>query len=189
MTIMRFALGLLCCSLLTGQTVQAQPAPYTIDAILPLTGPAAFSGQAESKALVAMERVVNDAGGVRGQHIHFDVHDDQGSPQVAVELTNAAIARHAQVILGAGLTASCSAIGALVERTGPVQYCLSPGYTPATGSYNFAIGVSLPNSTRTYLDLHMKSPRLHAVCLRLFKRCDRGLGAAASRQGEVAPVA
>ena len=148
----RFAIGVLCSTLLNGQALRAQPAPYTIEVILPMTGPSAFSGQSESKAVLAMERMVNDAGGVRGQHIHFDVHDDQGSPQVAVELTNAAIASHAPVIIGAGLTASCSAIGALVERTGPVEYCVSPGYTPATGSYCFAVGVSLQNSTRTYLD-------------------------------------
>jgi branched-chain amino acid transport system substrate-binding protein len=152
MRIVRFALGMLCSGLLTGQSLRAQPAPYTIEVILPLTGASAFSGQTESKAFIAMERVVNDAGGVRGQHIHFDLHDDQGSPEVAVELTNAAIAQHAQVILGSGLTANCAAIGALVEHTGPVQYCLSPGFTPATGSYSFAVGVSLQNSTRTYLD-------------------------------------
>jgi branched-chain amino acid transport system substrate-binding protein len=144
--------GALCGALAVWQPLGAQPAPYTIDVILPLTGAVAFSGQAQSRSLIAMERMVNDAGGVRGQHIHFDLHDDQGSPQVAVELTNAAIARHAQVILGSGLTASCAAIGALVEHTGPVQYCLSPGFTPAPGSYCFAIGVSLQNSTRTYLD-------------------------------------
>jgi branched-chain amino acid transport system substrate-binding protein len=150
--LVRFAMGVSCAALVVGQPLGAQPAPYTIDVILPLTGAVAFSGQSQSKALLALERMVNDAGGVRGQHIHFDMHDDQGSPQVAVELTNAAIARHAQVILGSGLTASCAAIGAIVEKTGPVQYCLSPGYTPAPGSYCFAIAVSLQNSTRTYLD-------------------------------------
>lgn len=151
--LVRCAVGALCVAFTVGQPLGAQPAPYTIDVILPLTGAVAFSGQAQSKSFIAMERMVNDAGGVRGQHIHFDLHDDQGSPQVAVELTNAAIARHAQVILGSGLTASCAAIGAIVEKNGPVEYCLSPGYTPAPGSYCFAIGVSLQDSARTYLDL------------------------------------
>jgi branched-chain amino acid transport system substrate-binding protein len=143
----------LCAAFAIGQPLGAQPAPYTLEVILPLTGAVAFSGQSQAKAFAALERMVNDAGGVRGQHIHFDVHDDQGSPQVAVELTNAAIARHAPVILGSGLTASCAAIGAIVDKTGPVEYCLSPGYTPAPGSYAFAIGVSLQDSARTYLDL------------------------------------
>jgi len=129
----------------------AQTAPLSIDVFLPVTGQAAFSGQALSQAAAAFEKYANAHGGVRGQPIHFDISDDQTSPQVALQLTNAAIARHVPVILGSAVVATCASIGAAVAATGPVQFCFSPGYSPPKDSYSFASSITIINATKAIL--------------------------------------
>lgn len=112
--------------------------PLTIDVIVSKTGQGAFLGQEEAQALEVLETVTNHAGGIGGRPIHFAISDSQSSPQVAVQLADAALAHHPSVILGSSLTAECNAIAAIVEKTGPVEFCFSPGIRPASGSYVFA---------------------------------------------------
>jgi ABC-type branched-subunit amino acid transport system substrate-binding protein len=50
---------------------------YTIDVLMPLTGPAAFVGQAQQQAAHVYETIVNRSGGIHGQPLHFEIHDDQ----------------------------------------------------------------------------------------------------------------
>jgi branched-chain amino acid transport system substrate-binding protein len=130
---------------------QAQPAPLNIDAILPLTGGSAYSGLADSQTVAAFEKYVNAHGGVRGQPIHFIVSDDQSNPSVAVQLTNAAVARHVPVIAGSGVTATCAAMGAAAAATGPVTFCMSPGYAPPPNSYAFASTATIVSSAHAQL--------------------------------------
>jgi branched-chain amino acid transport system substrate-binding protein len=146
----------------SGMPAGAQSAPYTFQVILPLTGQAAFSGQAESQSLAAYEKYLNANGGVRGVPIHFDIHDDQTSPQVALQLANAAIAQHVPVLFGSAVVATCASIGAAVAATGPVQFCLSPGYSPAKDSYAFATGTTILALTRTIL-MYAKLRGFHRV--------------------------
>ncbi len=119
----------------------AAAAPYDIPVILSLSGPAAFLGKEQADALRLLENDVNRRGGVRGTPIHFDVADDQTSPQIAVQLANGIIAQHKPVIVGSSVVGTCAAIAALV-KSGPVEYCLSPGVHPEPGSSQFSAGVS-----------------------------------------------
>jgi branched-chain amino acid transport system substrate-binding protein len=119
----------------------AAPTPYRIPVILSLSGPAAFLGKEQAESLRILEDDVNRHGGVAGTLIHFDVADDQTSPQVAVQLANAIVASHAPAILGSSVVATCAAIGAVVKSSA-VEYCLSPGVHPEPGSYQFSSGVS-----------------------------------------------
>jgi len=112
-----------------------------IHVVMPLTGGGSFLGQGEQQSLQLAEKVINGDGGVAGRSIHFVVHDDQSSPQVAVQLTNEVIATHPSVMLGSSLVAMCSAIGPLLQN-GPVEYCFSPGIHPDKGSYSFTSSVS-----------------------------------------------
>jgi branched-chain amino acid transport system substrate-binding protein len=121
--------------------VRAAEAPYDVPVVLPLSGPAAFLGKAQAQSLAALERETNAHGGVRGTPVHFDVVDDQSSPQVAVQLTNAILAKHPPVILGSSVVATCAAMAALLKN-GPVQYCFSPGVHPDPGTFGFSSGVS-----------------------------------------------
>ncbi len=116
--------------------------PYEINAVVSLTGGAAFLGKEEQQALLAVEKVQNARGGIHGRKIRFSIVDDQSSPQIAVQLTNAIIAKNVPVILGSSVVADCAAMAAAVKEHGPVHYCFSPGLHPERNSYSFSSSVS-----------------------------------------------
>ena len=113
--------------------------PIEIQAILSLTGPAAFLGQAEQSGLQLVETQVNSAGGIAGRPLKFIVADDQTNPQVAVQLFNGLTSKNVPLVIGPSLTATCSAVAALA-KDGPLVYCLSPGFHPEKGSWAFSWG-------------------------------------------------
>ena len=160
----RFVCATLAAMLIGGATLpaSAQPVPYTFEVILPMTGQAAFSGQAENQTLAAYEKYVNANGGIRGAQIHFDIKDDQTSPQVALQLTNAIVAQHVPVLFGSAVVATCASIGAAVSATGPVQFCFSPGYSPPKDSYSFATGATIRALTKTIL-MYAKLRGFHRI--------------------------
>ncbi len=115
--------------------------PVTINVVLPLTGGGSFLGQQEQIALQRAEAVISEQGGVQGRPVRFAFHDDQSSPQVAVQITTRLLAAKPNVLMGSGLVAMCNAMAPLVRR-GPVTYCFSPGIYPEPGSFLFSSGVS-----------------------------------------------
>jgi branched-chain amino acid transport system substrate-binding protein len=112
--------------------------PVEVNVILSLTGGAAFLGKAQQQALGLIEANTNKGGGIKGRPLKFAIVDDQSSPQLAVQLANAIIAKKVPIFIGSDLTAPCSAIGPLVEANGPVEYCTSPGINPGPNSYIFS---------------------------------------------------
>jgi branched-chain amino acid transport system substrate-binding protein len=115
--------------------------PYKIDVVVPLTGGASFVGQGQKDTLDALAEYVNKTGGIQGQNLQFVVHDDQTSPQVAVQLTNQALGNKPAVIMGSSLVGMCLAMAPLMKN-GPVHYCLSPAIHPAPGGYTFSSSAS-----------------------------------------------
>ena len=111
--------------------------PYEIDVILPLTGNLAFVGETQQTAIKAVEAYVNKTGGIDGRPVSFAFHDDQGSPETALQLARALIAQNAAVILGPSSPQGCSAIAPLVAQNGPVLYCLANSGHPLNGGYEF----------------------------------------------------
>jgi branched-chain amino acid transport system substrate-binding protein len=129
-------------ALLLALSTGAAPAEtYDINVVLPLTGRTSFLGQSEQKALQILEKVVNREGGIGGQQLRFVFHDDQSSPQTAVQLTSQIVAGRPAVLLGSAQVAMCNAMGPLA-RSGPVMYCLSPGIHPKDGEFIFTSSVS-----------------------------------------------
>jgi branched-chain amino acid transport system substrate-binding protein len=114
---------------------------HDINVILPLTGSGAFLGKAEQQALAQYEKMVNSAGGIHGTPVKFVFHDDQSSPQVAVQLANQVKAANPPVILGSALVALCNAMAPLMKQ-GPLLYCFSPGIQPASGGFVFSSSTS-----------------------------------------------
>jgi branched-chain amino acid transport system substrate-binding protein len=123
---------------------------YELNVILSLTGGASFLGKAEQQALLLAEKSTNDTGGIAGRPLHLVFHDDQSSPQVAVQLASQVVTSHPAVEIGANLVAMCNAMAPLMQ-SGPVMYCLSPGIHPASGSYVFTSGVSTYDLSRALL--------------------------------------
>ena len=120
---------------------------FDIPTVLPLTGDAAFLGQGEQKAFAIEQHLVNQTGGLNGARLRFVFHDDQSSPQTAVQITSRILAQHPNVILGSTLVAMCNAMAPLV-RNGPVMYCLSPGVHPPAGSFVFTGFISTHDLAR-----------------------------------------
>ncbi len=115
--------------------------PYNVDVVIALTGPGALLGQTEQRALQQFESVYAKDKPIGDRTLHFSFHDDQSSPQVAVQLATQIVGQKPAVMLGSTLVASCNAITPLVRR-GPVDYCFSPGIHPARGSFVFSGSVS-----------------------------------------------
>ena len=111
--------------------------PYTIPIVLSLTGGAAFLGTKEAASLHVLEATVNAQGGVRGRPVKFDIADDESNPQVAVQLFSGLIAKNVPFIYGPTLTAVCQAVAPLVDKAGPVTFCLSPTIFPRPNGYMF----------------------------------------------------
>ena len=114
---------------------------FDIPVILSLTGGGSFLGKQEHQALLIEEKLVNETGGIHGAPVHFGFADDQSSPQLAVQLTVAALAANPPVILGSTYVAACNAMAPLV-KSGPVMWCFSAGIHPPADSYVFTSGVS-----------------------------------------------
>ena len=115
--------------------------PYRINVILPLTGSGSFLGLGERQSLQFAQKAVNESGGIGGQPLEFVFHDDQSNPQVAVQLASEIVAAKPAVLLGSSLVAMCRAIQPLM-KSGPVDYCFSPGLHPDRGDYAFTASVS-----------------------------------------------
>ena len=108
-----------------------------IPVIISLTGPASFFGQKEQASLRVLETTVNAAGGIRGRNVKFEFSDDESNPQVAVQLASGLIAKTVPLIFGPVFTATCQAVAPLVDKSGPVAFCLSPAIFPRSNGYMF----------------------------------------------------
>lgn len=131
-----------------GPVASAPAQPYVIPVIVPITGNSNSIGALVGDTLRVFERNANAHGGLRGQPIHFDIHDDNSQLVTAVQLLSTIVAQHPPVILGPTPTQSCKALAALVEKNGPVLYCATPGVNPAAGSFVFCSAMALPQFDR-----------------------------------------
>lgn len=147
----KFAASAIALALVFGGAGSTRAAdPYDINVILPLTGGGAFLGQGHRANLDILAEVVNKSGGIKGRPLHFVYHDDQSSPQVAVQLANEVLAEKPAVILGSSLVAMCAAIAPLMT-SGPVDFCLSPAYHPPAGSFLFSSSASAIDQTKAVI--------------------------------------
>jgi branched-chain amino acid transport system substrate-binding protein len=136
------ALVALCAVVALSAGPASSATPYNIEVILSLTGTYAFVGNADAAGFKVFENLANAHGGLRGQPIHFNVHDDQSSPQTAVQLSQQLVSEHPAVVLGSNGGSLCSAMMP-VFKDGPVQYCLVPSIYPPKDGYVFASQVAL----------------------------------------------
>ena len=127
--------------LAAGVPASARAADYEINVVLPLTGGAAFVGQGQKDTLTALQEQVNKTGGIHGQKLLFVFHDDQTSPQVAVQLATDILGGKPAVVMGSSLVGMCLAMAPLVND-GPVQYCMSPAIHPKAAGYVFSASSS-----------------------------------------------
>ncbi len=135
----KWALGAAFAALLLAAPARA--VDYDIHVVIPTSGGGAFAGKGQQDVLEALTGVINKAGGVNGQNLHFVYHDDQTSPQVAVQLINEILPLKPRIVMGSSLVAMCRAMTAMMKN-GPVLWCLSPGLHPVAGGFAFSSGSS-----------------------------------------------
>jgi branched-chain amino acid transport system substrate-binding protein len=138
-----FQAGRALCALLLaaatfGTVGNAAEDPVVVPVMLPLTGPAAGIGQELQTSLRVLEGSVNSTGGIRSRPLHFNFLDDQGSPQLAVQLMSQLKSEGQTVALGGAFSALCKSMMPLVAKAGPLLYCLSPAVLPPRGSFVFS---------------------------------------------------
>jgi len=119
--------------------------PLELYALVPLTGPLAFLGQGVAASLNAEAVAINAHGGVKGRDVHFTLLDDQGNPQIAVQLLTPLLSKGVPAVLDSGPAATCRATSA-AAKSAAVVYCLSNAYDPAGDSYSFATPMSLEDA-------------------------------------------
>jgi branched-chain amino acid transport system substrate-binding protein len=144
------ALGLAVAAGLGGAPARGADDSFVLDVILPLTGGGAFLGDTQKAIITETEKAINQDGGVHGKSVRFAFHDDQTSPQVAVQLANEAIARHPPVVFGSTISGLCNAMSPLM-RNGPVQWCFSPSIRPAPGGYIFTTQIASRDQQRALM--------------------------------------
>jgi branched-chain amino acid transport system substrate-binding protein len=133
-----------CCALLTSVAI-AQPAslaPYELNAVVPLTGGGAFLGKSFSDTFHAIELTVNASGGINGHPLKIIVSDSQTNGQTDVQLVNGLIAKRVAVFIDGGPSNVCLSSIPLLEKTGPVDYCLTPAIHPSAGSFVFSVSAA-----------------------------------------------
>lgn len=130
----------LCLAAASKAPAQDTKKPYEINVVLGLTGTGAFIAHGQSQAFKAVERYVNQTGGIKGRPIRFNYFDSQSNPRVDIQLTSGILANRPPFVIDGGPGAVCNGAATLYAK-GPVMYCLSPGYYPPRGSYIFGAGI------------------------------------------------
>jgi branched-chain amino acid transport system substrate-binding protein len=120
-----------------------------VPVIISLTGPGALIGAPMRKALEVLAKSINDGGGISGAQLHLTFQDDGSVPQNAVQFVDQAIAAKIPLFLGPSGTATCRATAPLVDKAGPVQYCLSPGGPTPKGGFEFSSGYATLDAYKT----------------------------------------
>ena len=149
-TSMRVAALVLTAAFATAPALAADDS-YDLNVIIPLTGGGAFLGKAENQALGVAASVINKDGGIHGKKLNLVVHDDQSSPQVAVQLMSQVIASHPAVILGSTISQICNAQAPLVKDAGPVMWCFSPSVRTEPGGYEFTSQIDSHDQQRALM--------------------------------------
>jgi branched-chain amino acid transport system substrate-binding protein len=133
---------------LVGATgARAADPPFEFNVLVPVTGGGAFLGKSYEEALTAAEGVVNDTGGIRGRPLKFVISDSQTSGQVGLQIVNSLIAKHVTLFIDGGPSPVCNSSIPLIEKSGPLDYCLSPTISPAPRSYVFSASASTTDLT------------------------------------------
>jgi branched-chain amino acid transport system substrate-binding protein len=154
----------LAAGLATPGTAMAADTPYIVNVITSLTGGAAFLGTKETASLQALVKVVNADDGIKGHPLALNILDDASNPQTAVQLTNQLITAKAPFIFGPTLTATCQAVAPLIDKTGPVEFCLSPTIFPRPNGYQF-MGVPSIDDVQPAVFRYLKSRGLTKIGL------------------------
>jgi branched-chain amino acid transport system substrate-binding protein len=116
-----------------------------------MTGPAAFIGQGQSKTLEIIEQMVNAKGGIQGHPIHFASRTIRAIRRPRCNSRTRSSRKKPALVHGPGADGRMCAAVLPLARTGPVDYCMSPGIEPPAGSYVYSAGMAGPDLAKLYV--------------------------------------
>jgi branched-chain amino acid transport system substrate-binding protein len=156
--------SLAACGSSTTSGSAAAKSPYTIHAILSLTGSEAFLGDGERTALLALQKEVNATGGIDGHPLSFAIEDNQSAPSTSVALASQLLSKVPVLIVGSNASTD-KPVDSLATANGPVIYDLSPGDHPARGSFVYSASNSTTNQILAFVRFaeHKGWKRLAAI--------------------------
>ncbi|HZV51162.1 MAG TPA: ABC transporter substrate-binding protein [Candidatus Dormibacteraeota bacterium] len=143
---------------------RASAAPYRIGVVVSLTGSASQLGIGEANAARLAAREINDRGGAAGHRLDLLVRDDQSRPDQALQQARELLQQHVVALVGPSVVADCNAVMPLVQDSGPIDYCLSPGIQPPNGSYVWSASVATGVFARRMM-MYLKEQGLTRVAL------------------------
>jgi branched-chain amino acid transport system substrate-binding protein len=125
-----------------GGPKEASGSPYTIGVVVSLTGTASQLGIGEKNAAVLAADQITKAGGINGHKLVVDVRDDLTTPAQSLQAARDLLQGKVVALIGPTVVADCNAVIPLVETSGPIQYCLSPGISPKDDTYVWSASVA-----------------------------------------------
>jgi branched-chain amino acid transport system substrate-binding protein len=103
--------GIVAAGLFAPALVRAEAPPLQLGVLTPLTGAGGFDGPRMLRAIQAVGKEVNEAGGVKGRQLTFVVEDDQTNPEGAVRAARKLIdVDKVPVIMGTWASAVTAAV-------------------------------------------------------------------------------
>jgi branched-chain amino acid transport system substrate-binding protein len=101
-----------------------------IGVILTKTGPSAWLGESEEKAIRLYVDQLNSIGGINGRIIELIVVDDEGKPEVASRVAERLVRDGVVAIIGPSLTPTSLAVEQIIARERVPMISMSGGYQP-----------------------------------------------------------
>lgn len=106
---------------------------YTLGMVVARTGPASQLGVGEINGARLAVSQINSHGGINGHKLTLSVADDATNPSQTIQKVRQ-LSGSVAALIGPSVVADCKAAIPLV-KSGPVDYCLSPGIQPQAGSW------------------------------------------------------
>jgi branched-chain amino acid transport system substrate-binding protein len=109
-------------------TLFAQPKPYKVGAIIPLTGGLSWLGDYMKKGAELKVEMINKAGGVNGRPLQLIIYDDQSSPEASTRAAQRLISSDGVIALMGTGSAPCSGAVSSVANKAKIPAIIQSGY-------------------------------------------------------------
>lgn len=131
----------------------ANKSPYTLNAVLGVTGQAATLAQTEKKSLGVYVKNLNAHGGINGHPLKLNIQDDENNPKLSVQIMTRLNSQHVPVVIGPTLGETAAPDEAIFKNGPTVDYALTPAFAPPPfGSYVFSAALGFGSAAQATLN-------------------------------------
>ncbi len=147
-------------------------APYRIAAIISTTGRYAALGEPMKNSLQLAEHDINAAGGINGRPLAIEIVDDEGKPDVAVQLATQAVGRGAVGLIAGVSNAASAAVTRVAMESKIPQIFMTPAselWDTPRGVAKYVFETAPSNPTEAPALLKFAQTNLHAKRVALIR--------------------